>query len=218
MLPIGISDFPKLREQGAYYVDKTAFIGEVLGSRTEALLFPRPRRFGKTLNLSTLRTFVERSDRDASPLFEDLAIWRDADARKHFQRYPVIYLTLKDTTAASWDQMFAMIRAVIANEAKRHRELRNMPGLVPEDADKLRRLMREDNDPALFAGALRDLSSWLSARHGERVVILLDEYDVPIQNAYANGFFDDSLPFFRAFLSSGLKDNCTSPRRASSRA
>jgi hypothetical protein len=206
-VPIGISQFPQLREQGSYYVDKTAFIGEVLRDGSQALLFPRPRRFGKTLNLSTLRTFVERSDTDASPLFEDLVIWGDAEARKHFQRYPVIYLTLKDTTAGSWQQMFAMIRGVIANEVKRHRALRDAPGILPEDTDRLGRLMREADDPALFAGTLRDLSSLLAAHYGERVVVLIDEYDVPIQSAYAGGFFDEALPFFRSFLSGGLKDN-----------
>src|SRR5262245_24228623 len=102
-LPIGVSDFRKLRELGLVYVDKTDFVTQVLASGNEVVLVPRPRRFGKTLNLSTLRCFVEKSKEDRTALFEGLAVSRAAEARAHFQRYPVIWLTFKDVKAGDFD-------------------------------------------------------------------------------------------------------------------
>src|SRR4051812_11382350 len=110
-LPIGISDFRKLREPGVFYVDKTDFVTQVLASRNEVVLVPRPRRFGKTVNLSTVRYFVEKSKEDRAALFQGLAVWGSAESRSHFQRYPVISLTFKDIKAGSFDEAFAAIRA-----------------------------------------------------------------------------------------------------------
>ena len=106
----GTSDFVKLRKLNAYYVDKTAFVDQWLASLDEAVLLPRPRRFGKTLNMSTLRTFVERSPIDRSPLFHGLQVWDSEDARQHFQRYPVIFLSFKGVKCRSWPATFRAIR------------------------------------------------------------------------------------------------------------
>jgi hypothetical protein len=206
-VPLGISDFPTLREQRAYYVDKTAFIVRLLDQPTQAVLFARPRRFGKTLNLSTLRTFLEVSEVDRSALFEDLEVWTSAEARRHFQRYPVIHLTFKDVKARSWKEMFAAIRNVIAAEVRRHRELLRSDVLAPEDVESLRRMMREEHAAVPYHAMLRDLSACLAAHHGRKVVILIDEYDIPIQTAYAEGYYEEAVLFFRNFLSGGLKDN-----------
>ena len=168
---------------------------------------PRPRRFGKTLNLSTLRTFVEKSDTDHGKLFEGLEIWDDLEARSHFQRYPVIYLTFKDVKAASWKDAFAGIRDVIATEVDRHRYLLASDALSPSDKIIFERRLRRENDPSLFWSVLADLSRQLHAYHGERAFILIDEYDIPIQAAYTHGHFDEAVEFFRNFLSAGLKDN-----------
>src|SRR5262245_31734511 len=110
---LGISDFRKLREQGADYVDKTDFISQVLAEPTEVMLFPRPRRFGKTMNLSTLRYFVEKRSDDLSHLFQDLAVWRDPIARAHFQRYPVLFITFKDIRTDTWESAFRAIRILL---------------------------------------------------------------------------------------------------------
>ena len=205
--PIGISDFVKLREQGAYYVDKTGFIGHVLKQPKDVSLFPRPRRFGKTLNLSTLRTFVEMSETDHSKLFEGLEVWNDPEARKHFQRYPVIYLTFKDVKASQWEDAFAGIRDVIAREVGRHAYLLKSDVLNEWEKATLERRLRQENDASLFWNVLADLSRHLHAYHGERAIILIDEYDIPIQAAYTHGYFDQAVEFFRNFLSAGLKDN-----------
>jgi hypothetical protein len=205
--PIGISDFANLREEGAYYVDKTRLIVDVLEGGAQALLLPRPRRFGKTLNLSTLRTFVEKSAIDRSTLFEGLEVWGSQEARQHFQRYPVVFHTFKDLKAPTWQDTLAAIRGVVAAELQRHRYLLDGTVLAPEDKDRFARMLREEAEPTSYWSVLGMLSRWLAAHHGERVFILIDEYDIPIQAAYANGYYDEAVAFFRNFLSAGLKDN-----------
>jgi hypothetical protein len=123
-LPIGISDFRKLREQGAEYVDKSHLLIEILDRATEVLLLPRPRRFGKTVNLSMLRYFFEKRPEDLSYLFHDLAIWRSGDAyRRHFQRYPVIFLTFREVKASSFDGCWADLRKTIQSLFREHQAL-----------------------------------------------------------------------------------------------
>jgi hypothetical protein len=205
--PIGISDFVYLREKGAHYVDKTRFVVDLLTGDAQALLLPRPRRFGKTLNLSTLRTFVERSDIDRSALFEGLEVWGSQEARRHFQRYPVVFLTFKGVKGGTWRQTFAGIRALVADEVKRHHYLLESGRMLPEDAAQLTRMLRAEDDEPLYWATLRDLSRHLATHHGERVFILIDEYDIPIQAACTNGYYDEAVTFFRNFLTEGLKDN-----------
>lgn len=133
-LPIGISDFRKLREPGVLYVDKTHFVTDVLASHREVELFPRPRRFGKTVNLSTVRCFVERSTEDRSALFEGLSVWGSAEARAHFQRYPVISLTFKDVKSGTFEEAFGSLRAQISAVFHEHKELLDGDLLGPEHA------------------------------------------------------------------------------------
>ena len=122
-LPIGVSDFRKLRTQGLAYLDKTSFIVEVLAGGAEVKLITRPRRFGKTVNLSTLRYFLERSDEDATPLFDALTVWRAGDAvRAHFQRYPVLSVSFKDVKAATFADCLNGFELVLRRELERHRE------------------------------------------------------------------------------------------------
>ena len=157
--------------------------------------------------MSTLRTFLERSPIDRAPLFEGLQVWDSENARKHFQRYPVIFLSFKDAKCNSWPDTYREIRKLCANEALRHRDLLNDPAIAPEVSDNLRRIMREHDDLSLYHGMLRDLSTLLTAHYGEQTVILIDEYDAPIHAAYVGGFYNEAVTFFRNFLSAGLKDN-----------
>ena len=122
-LPIGISSFKKLRENDYYYIDKTHFIRDVIDASAEALLLPRPRRFGKTLNLSMLRYFFEKSEADRSRLFDGLTIRNDKVFSEHQGRYPVIYLTFKDLKKSSWKSMFRGITNLLRDEFLRHKEL-----------------------------------------------------------------------------------------------
>jgi Predicted AAA-ATPase/PD-(D/E)XK nuclease superfamily len=206
-LPIGISDFREMREPGMIYVDKTNFVTQVLVSGPKVLLFPRPRRFGKTLNLSAVRYFVEKSQEDRSALFEGLSVWGSAEAREHFQRYPVISLTFKDVKAPSFEEAFAAMRREISGAFRQHAYLLEGGTLRPEQADDFRRILRAEGPVDLYGRSLLELSMYLAQHHKQGAFILIDEYDTPI---HAAGSPEDErriLDFFRVFLSGGLKDN-----------
>ena len=204
---LGISDFRMLREEGADYVDKTDFISQVLVEPTKVLLFPRPRRFGKTLNLSTLRYFVEKRQEDLSDLFKDLAVWRDPSARAHFQRYPVLYLTFKDIRAETWESTLRAIRILMQDLCREHRDLLNMDDLAPDEAEDLEQLLTGKASEEQCWASLKRLSSLLFRRDGEKVILLIDEYDTPIHAGFQHGFYDDVVRFFRNLFSATLKDS-----------
>ncbi len=204
---IGTSDFRQFRESGARYVDKSAFVVDVLRSNARVLLLPRPRRFGKTLNLSTLAAFVERTDEDRAPLFADLAIWSAGDdVRAHFGRHAVIFLTFKDVKERRWDHALERITLLVADEARRHRATIE-PTLAAEELVLLQSLCDASATPVAVSESLRRLSEWLHRATGERVVILVDEYDTPIHAAYNDGYYDDAVLLFRNLFSGAFKDN-----------
>jgi len=206
-LPIGISDFRQLREPGVLYIDKTDFVTQVLAASEAVVLVPRPRRFGKTVNLSTVRCFVERSKEDTSALFEGLAVWGSAEARKHHRRYPVISLTFKDIKARKFDDTFKSIRREISKAYQEHAYLLEEGALARWHAGRFEKILNGEGSEDLYAGALLDLSALLARHHGERVFILIDEYDTPIHAIERGEEELCLLEFFRAFLSGGLKDN-----------
>ena len=199
-----IDDFAVVRRKGAVYIDKSAFIREVLDG-VDMLLITRPRRFGKTLNMSMLRYFFERSDEDRSDLFEDLAIWQDEAARAHFQRHPVISLTLKDVKASTFELMLDNIARLLIAEARSHPELTRVSS--PRDEATLAELRSGQPSRGACADALRALSSALAEHYAERVVLLIDEYDAPIERSMSAGYYDEAIAFFRGFLGGGLKGN-----------
>ena len=204
--PVGISDFRILREGGYHYVDKSALIEAVLDADAHVLLVPRPRRFGKTLNLSMLRTFLEKGD-DVRPLFAGLAIASSEIARPHFQRYPVIFMSFKDVKPASWEACAAGIANVLSEELERHAYLLTEGKLSAAEAALFTAIRERRAATTDLVVALRFLSRVLAEHHRERVVILIDEYDSPIHAGYTKGYYDDVVAFFRDFLSGGLKDN-----------
>ncbi len=206
-LPIGMADFRELRQNKRLYVDKSAFISEVLRDTAKVLLVPRPRRFGKTLNLSLLRYFLEQRDGDLSDLFRDLAVWQDPEAREHFQQYPTIFITLKDVKEGSFEDTFESIQDVIRQAYHEHRYVLDAPELTSEQKDRYRRLLRSEGSKIVVRNALRDLTEYLYLIHQKQVVLLLDEYDTPIQQAYLRGFYDEAIDFFRNFYAAALKDN-----------
>jgi hypothetical protein len=206
-LPIGISDFRELREGGFYYVDKSGFIEEVLDESAKVLLVPRPRRFGKTLNLSMLRCFFDRRDDDVRPLFAGLAIEASQGAQAHFQRHPVIFATFKDVKPTTWEECEAGVANVLARTYWDHRELSSGGHLAPEDARIFDAILERRASKSELVIALELLSRLLARHHRERVIILIDEYDSPIHAGYAHGYYDEVIAFFRDFLSGGLKDN-----------
>ena len=202
---LGCSDFLSLREEGAYYIDKTGFISSVLRAPAQVQLYPRPRRFGKTLNLSTLRYFLERGP-DRTALYSDLAVWKDERARKHFQRYPVITLSFKDVKQLRWEDARKEMARVVADAVSYHRDILANEAIDIDLRKRIAALKQPDMDPA---NALHDLSQALHQHHGEKVVILIDEYDSPILTGWQYGYYDDVTNWFRGFLSRGLKDNAS---------
>jgi hypothetical protein len=206
-LPIGQSDFRTLREQGLAYVDKTAFVTEVVEASAQVLLLPRPRRFGKTLNLSMLRCFLEKGSQGASALFAGLAVERSEAAREHFQRYPAIFLTLKDVKESTWEGYLARMAGVLANLYREHAYLLDGDALGPYEREVFAAISSRTAPPDQSVDALRDLSRLLALHHGQRVVILIDEYDTPLHAAYHGHYYDQAVGHMRNFLSAGLKDN-----------
>jgi len=204
---IGTSDFRKLRESGSLYVDKTSLIQDIVDSGAEVLLFPRPRRYGKTLNLSMLRYFLEKRGEDLAHLFAGLTIEASEAAREHFQRYPVIFLTFKDVKARSWGQCFEAMADVLARAYQEHDYLLDSGGLKPRDAEAFAAILSGRATEVQCWKALADLSRHLHMHHGERVVLLVDEYDTPIHAGFSGDYYDEAVTFFRSFLSGGLEDN-----------
>ncbi len=205
-LPIftGTSDFPTLREGGFLYVDKSRFISEVLARNAQVQLYPRPRRFGKTLSMSTLRTFLEIGP-DQSALFSDLAVWQDPLSRQHFQKHAVIALSFRSVKPELWEEARALLEEVVTEELRRHLPGLRQSGILPELLKPL-----EEVDQGRFSlRILWSLCRALFAATGERVVILIDEYDGPILHAWTAGYFDQIAGWFRTFLTEGLKDNPT---------
>lgn len=204
---LGQSDFREFRRAGAYYVDKSLLIREVITNSFQTVLLPRPRRFGKTLNLSMLRYFFERSPESRADLFDGLAIRHDPLFATHQGRYPVIYLTFKDAKAASWEEFYEGIRWLIIREVERHLSSLQNADLPRSVRKSLDAIINQTASKREYEDILFVLSEQLSRMFGEHVVILIDEYDTPIHSAYTHGYYEETISFLRNFLSAGLKDN-----------
>ncbi|NJK31499.1 MAG: AAA family ATPase [Deltaproteobacteria bacterium] len=208
--PLGESDFRAIStSESLIYVDKTEFIEDVLNNPAAVLLFPRPRRFGKSLNLSTLRYFVEKSPESQlrAGWFEGLRVWKNHETRKHFGRYPVIYLNLKVTKAGSFSSLLDLVRNEVSDQFEQHRYLLEGSALSASERAFYEKILRAEGKPEDYPHALKRLSRHLEAYHGERVVILVDEYDTPLNEAYLGGYLDEATRFLGNFFSAGLKDN-----------
>lgn len=211
-LPIGIEDFRKLREKDYYYIDKTTFIKELLDNGSEVSLFMRPRRFGKTLNLSMIKYFFEKTfDQDGkeennSYLFDGLNIMASGETyTSHMGQYPVISLSLKSAKQPDFPRAYTMLKRQIANEFRRHLYIAEK--LEESDRDRFYSIMRETGEDSLYLDALAFLSRVLKDIYGKKTIILLDEYDVPLENAYFKGFYDKMTDFIRSLFESALKTN-----------
>ncbi|MBT3388579.1 MAG: AAA family ATPase, partial [Desulfobacula sp.] len=208
-LPIGASDFKKLRTENKYFADKSLFIKEIIEEDAEIVLLPRPRRFGKTLNLTMLRYFLEKTDKpeETKKLFSGLAIEKEGIFEEHICRYPVIYLTFKDIKASNFEHSLKSIKRLIAREYRRHSYLLTSEQLEDFDKEDFQSILSVKADISLFENSLLDLSHYLYKHYKEKPVILIDEYDTPIISAYAEGYYKETINFFKSFLGAGLKDN-----------
>ncbi|TDO91343.1 putative AAA-ATPase [Halanaerobium saccharolyticum] len=207
-LPVGIDDFKNIREENYYYVDKSLFIKEIIDDGAQVILLPRPRRFGKTLNLSMLKYYFENNEEDYSYLFKNLKIKQTAEEYLAKQgKFPVINLTFKDIKENSWPQAEIKLKRMVAREFKRHKYLLESDVLDQYDKEFFQKILSLKAENAFYEESLKDLSDYLAAYHQEKVIILIDEYDQPIQAAYYNNYYDKMINFMRNFLSAGLKNN-----------
>jgi len=206
-LPVGISDYVRAQSE-YYYVDKTLLIKEFLDRKPLVSLFTRPRRFGKTLNMDMLRVFFEISEDDTSKYFTDKAIWKCGEKyRRHQGKYPVIFLTFKDVKFDNWKDSLEAIRLVIRDEYMRHAEILSWDGLDVVEKDYLDRMQKGTLSNVEYTRALLNLSRMLEKYHNKKIVVLIDEYDTPIQQGHSKGFYNEVITFMRNFMSGGLKDN-----------
>lgn len=206
-LPIGVSDF-KLATTGYYYVDKTLMIRDFLDKKPMVSLFTRPRRFGKTLNMDMLRVFFEKTNDDTSVYFKDKQIWQCGDYyTKHQGRYPVIFLTFKDVKSMTWEETFQKIRRLISLEFIRHNELETSSVLTAYEKEQYHLLAGDSGDEVDCQMGLQLLSLLLHKHYGRECIIIIDEYDTPIQQGHTCNFYPEIVNFMRNFFSGGLKDN-----------
>lgn len=206
-LPVGISNFARA-EHEYYYVDKTLLIKDLLDELSAVTLFTRPRRFGKTLTMDMLRVFFEKSEQDTSIYFNKRNIWKCGKSYQlHQGRYPVIALSFKDVKFTNWQDTLEKLALVLQAEYSRHRDILNSNKLSAFDCEYYNKIMNCTASKVELTEALGRLSSMLSLVYEEKILILIDEYDTPIQQGFNSDFYDDILGFMRMLLSSGLKDN-----------
>ena len=203
-LPIGVSDFRDLIVGNYYFIDKSAFIQEIVRDGAKVKLFTRPRRFGKTLNMSMLKYFFDITNAEENKkLFQGLSI-ESSPYFKEQGKYPVIYLSLKDIKEANWQDCNRRMRKLLSDLFDEYKYLRD--SLDQRDLKNCDAIWMEELNGNYF-DALKDLSKYLSRYHQKKVVILLDEYDTPIVSGYENGYYQEAIIFFRTFYSAALKDN-----------
>ena len=206
-LPIGVSDF-KSATTNYYYVDKTLLIRDFLNAIPMVSLFTRPRRFGKTLNMDMLRVFFEKTPEDTSIYFKDKYIWQFEDYyTKHQGQYPVIFLSFKDVKCSSWQETFQKISKLISLEFMRHNELESSSVLSSYEKEQYHRFASENINEVDCQMGLQLLSLLLHKHYDKECVIIIDEYDTPIQQGHLCDFYNEIVDFMRNFFSGGLKDN-----------
>ena len=206
-LPIGISDYVRAQAD-YYYVDKTMLIKEFLDQKPLVSLFTRPRRFGKTLNMDMLRVFFEISEENTSKYFEDKAIWQCGEEYRNQQgQYPVVFLTFKDVKFDSWKATLDKIRDLLQEEFGRHQELATSERIAEYEKTYFAKIINGDASEVDLTASLAKLSQMLTKHYGKAPIIIIDEYDTPIQEGYSKDFYDEIIWFMRNFFSGAFKDN-----------
>ena len=206
-LPVGISDYVRAQSE-YYYVDKTLLIKEFLDRKPLVSLFTRPRRFGKTLNMDMLRVFFEISEDDTSKYFTDKAIWKCGEKyRRHQGKYPVIFLTFKDVKFDTWEATIGKIRGLLQEEYGRHQELLSSDRISQYEREYFEKILGALANDVELTSALERLSKMLTVHYGKAPIIIIDEYDTPIQEGYSKDFYDEIIGFMRIFFSGAFKDN-----------
>ena len=204
-VPVGIEDFKELIQEGYYYIDKTLLIDEMLMNKSKVTLFTRPRRFGKTLNMSMIKYFFDVKDKEENKkLFENLKV-SDSEYMSEQGKYPVIFISLKDLKEDTWEECLESIKDIMYKIFNEYNFLREKLNVVEKrQFDKIWEITGNERN---FKTSLLDLSNYLNKYYGEKVIILIDEYDAPIINAFDKGYYNEAINFFQTFYSSALKTN-----------
>ena len=204
-VPVGIEDFKELIQEGYYYIDKTLLIDEMLMNKSKVTLFTRPRRFGKTLNMSMIKYFFDVKDKEENKkLFENLKIY-NSEYMSEQGKYPVIFISLKDLKEDTWEECLESIKDIMYKIFNEYNFLREKLNVVEKrQFDKIWEIIGNERN---FKTSLLDLSNYLNKYYGEKVIILIDEYDAPIINAFDKGYYNEAINFFQTFYSSALKTN-----------
>lgn len=206
-LPVGETSYRNICTNG-YYIDKTMLIRDLLENSSKVSLFTRPNRFGKTLTMDMLRTFFEKTEEDTSIYFRDKEIWSCGNQYcSHLGKYPVIFLSFKDVKYSCWEETFTAMRKLIALEFNRHGELAFSSALNSYEKEQFSLLATETADAVTYQMSLHMLTLFLHKHYGTAPIILIDEYDTPIQQGHIHGFYDLATGFLRNLFSGGLKDN-----------
>lgn len=204
---IGSDDFTKIIDNDHFYLDKTLLVKELIDKPSEVILFTRPRRFGKTLNMMMLKTFFENIPGTAR-YFQDLSIWQCGDAYRAYQgKYPVIFLTFKDAKCDSWEDTYESICRLLQKEFNRHELLGHFDTLNSYQKKQIHKILDETASPVVYKDALGDLTEYLHQATGVRPIILIDEYDTPIMQGREKGFQQEIISFIRNLFSGGMKNN-----------
>ena len=205
--PVGITSYKEVSRE-CYYVDKTLLIKDIIDDHNKVYLFTRPRRFGKTLTLDMVRTFFERTKEDTSVYFSDMEIWSAGKEYRNYQgKYPVIFISFKDAHQKSWEDMYQNLCFSIKEAFLAHIELLSSDKLNEFDKKFYQRIADSSAGATDVQFALGKLVSMLARHYGQKVIVIIDEYDTPIQQSYLNGCYGEVIDFIRNLFSSGLKDN-----------
>ena len=205
LIPTGIESFKTMIDKNAYYVDKTNLIQDVLNE--QVVLYTRPRRFGKTLNMSMLYYFFSIKEKENAYLFDELNISKNKEALKHQNQYPTLFITLKDMKNSSYEKQMNRFKEVICLCAKSHLELLNSERLLASEKKLFQKYVDNETEDNELEISLFNISYFLYKHYHQKVIILIDEYDVPLQSAYQYNYYDEMVEFLRSVFSSALKTN-----------
>ena len=206
-LPIGISDFKKLMENNCYFADKSLFIKELIDDKSEVVLIPRPRRFGKTLNLSMVKYFFDIKEKDEENLFKELKIWEHQEYREYKGKHPVIFISLKDVKNDNYEDCIVKIKKIIGSVIEEFSYLLESEHVNEKSREDLKKLYLGKEKDVEYEESLDLLMRCIENHHKVKPFLLIDEYDAPIHAGYTYGFYEQITIFMRNFLSAGLKDS-----------
>ena len=205
---IGESDFKGLRIRDNYYIDKTMYIKDIIDNQSRVILVTRPRRFGKTLNMSTLKYYFDCTKKDSKELFNGLKIMKQGEQyTSKLGYYPVIYITLKDVQDRNFENMLLNLKSAMIDMYQEHRYLLDSNKIYPEEKQAITDILFARENEVSLRNSIRELSKYLYRYYEKPVILLIDEYDVPLQNAYVEGYYEEAVKFFKIFYGTTFKDN-----------